>query len=247
MFEETYRVDAEPNAVGPDDVARVAGVLGGDPPAGYAEYVTELGEGLYSGYVRVYPPQRVLAEYEAVRGRLREHWTWDEDGGVATRGDLATAVIVADTLDGDEVHAHPASGRLLLLPRHEDGVYAFGYDLCEVLRWLTTAGVLTDPLPEPQTFETTVGQRVLGFTAGRGASRARTEAAVTELADGARRDLGGADDPFVQQYLPRVGGYAFVSGEDDDLWTSVTVSASAPQDDVDDVIGALEGVGLRLN
>lgn len=245
MFEDVYRVDRLLSEVDPADVSALDELLGDRTPAGYREYVTELGEGVCSGYVRVWPPARVVAEYEGVQDRVQECFFWDAGSAVATRDDLATAVIVADTLGGDEVFVHPDSDRILVLPREEDGIYAFRNDLREVLAWLLTSGALTPALPQPPTFETARSQQHRGFAGAPGLTQRIVADAVAALADGARQDdVADGDDDYVQQFLPAVGGYVFVSGEGEDLFATFSMVRTAPPQEVDAVMAALLGTGL---
>lgn len=245
MFEDVYRVDRLVSQVEPSEVEALDELLGGRTPAGYREYVTELGEGVCSGYVRVYPPARVLAEYETVQDRVQECFFWDDGSAVASRDDLATAVVVADTLCGDEVFVHPDTDRLLVLPREETRIYAFSNDLREVLAWLLTSGTLTPALPQPPTFETARGQQHRGFAGAPGLTQESVAASVAALAgDGRRDDVADGCDDYIQQFLPSVGGYVFVSGEGEDLFATFSMIESASAEDVEAVTAALLGSGL---
>lgn len=245
MYEDVYRVDDQASDAPEADVAALDELLGGRTPAGYREYVTELGDGVCSGYVRVYPPARVLAEYETVQDRVQDFFFWDAGAAVATRDDLATAVIVADTLGGDEVFVHPDTDRVLVLPREESGIYAFPNDLRVVLDWLLTSGTLTPALPQPPTFETTRGQQHRGFGGAPGLTKEGVAAALAPLADGGRKDVvADGDDDYVQQFLPAVGGYVFVSGDDEDLFATFAMTETARPEDVEAVTAALLGAGL---
>ncbi|WP_098455798.1 hypothetical protein [Sanguibacter antarcticus] len=245
MFEDVYRVDQLASAVEESAVEALDDLLGGRTPAGYKEFVTELGDGVCSGYVRVYPPARVLAEYESVQDRVQECFFWDDGSSVATRDDLVTAVIVADTLGGDEVFVHPDTDRILVLPREESGIYAFPNDLRTVLGWLLTSGTLTPALPQPPTFETAGRQSHRGFAGAPGLTQDAVAEAVAALAGGARRDdVADGDEVYIQQFLPVVGGYVFVSGEGEDLFATFSMVTSASTADVEAVTEALLGAGL---
>jgi hypothetical protein len=52
-----YLVFDDLKTVPPSEVADAAARLGLTFPDGYAEYVTELGEGLLSDYLRIWPPR----------------------------------------------------------------------------------------------------------------------------------------------------------------------------------------------
>jgi hypothetical protein len=102
--------------------------LGTRLPAGYRDFITCFGEGILGVYVRVYPPHQILEGDNGVtewRKRIDEYWFWDEGKDVLTKEKALEFIIVADTMDGDEVVFHPSEpDRLYVLPRYEEGVYA---------------------------------------------------------------------------------------------------------------------------
>jgi hypothetical protein len=50
-------------------------------------------------------------------------------------------VIVADTMDGDELMMHPSEpDRLYVLPRYEGAIYVAGDGLLPAMEWLLTSG-----------------------------------------------------------------------------------------------------------
>jgi hypothetical protein len=119
-------------------------------PGGYREYVTTLGEGMLGGsFVRVYPPWRILRELSAWRERIRQYWFWDKGRKVLPKERALEAVIVADTVNGDELVFHPGRpDRLFVLPRDSEKVYEAGTDLLAAVEWMCSSGKLTEPFTE---------------------------------------------------------------------------------------------------
>ena len=119
-------------------------------PKGYAEYMMALGEGLLGGsFVRVYPPWRVLKELAEWRARIRKHWFWDKGRQILPRERALEAVIVGDTVNGDELVFHAGMpDRLFVLPRDADRVYDAGPDLLSAVDWLCDSGKLTKRFTE---------------------------------------------------------------------------------------------------
>ncbi len=139
--------------VRPSSAEAVSGAevsLGLTFPVGYQEYITTFGAGVLGGtYVRVYPPERIIREYRDLQRRWDEYWFWDDGRDVLTKTEALECIIIADTLDGDEIIFHPSRpDRLLVLPRHSEMVYEAGTDLLSALDWLCSAGVLTEPFSE---------------------------------------------------------------------------------------------------
>jgi len=133
---------------------------------------------LLGGYVRVYSPYQIVEGDNCVsrwRQRIDEYWVWDEGKDVLAKSKALECVIVADTMDGDEVVAHPTEpDRLYVLPRHDENIYVAGDGLMVALEWLMTSGVLADPI-EDRTFEPFDGKAAPSTEEGDGPARAPTD------------------------------------------------------------------------
>jgi hypothetical protein len=147
-----------PECFGADaaEVAAAERALGLRFPTGYADVITRFGQGVLCGYIRVYPPGEIVAgenSHLAWRERIGEYWFWDEGVDVLSKERALECVLVADTLNGDELVFHPsAPERVFILPRSEEMIYAFDGGLFPALDWLLNAGVLAEPV-EDRTFE----------------------------------------------------------------------------------------------
>jgi hypothetical protein len=116
-------------------------------PSEYREFITRFGEGTLGGYVRVYPPHQILKGDNCVtewRKRIDEYWFWDDGADVLPKVRALECLIVADTVDGDELAFHPSEpDRLYVLPRYDEMVYVAGDGLLAAIEWLLTSGTLT--------------------------------------------------------------------------------------------------------
>ena len=66
-----------------------------------------------------------------------------------TKKQALEAVIIGDTLDGDELIVHPANPeRIYILARQREGIYVAGDGLPAAIEWLCTSGALTEPFLE---------------------------------------------------------------------------------------------------
>jgi hypothetical protein len=90
----------------------------------------------------VYPPRRIqsgennLAEW---RQRIDQYWFWDDGREVLTKERALQSVIIGDTLDGDELIAHPSNPeRVYVLPRNSEDIYVAGDGLSAAIEWLET-------------------------------------------------------------------------------------------------------------
>lgn len=80
----------------------------------YEAFIKKFGTGTYSGVVRVYPPQRILAEYKDFQSRWQKNFFWDGAHSEISPQDLSQAIIFADTIDGDE---------FVFIKNHKPGFY----------------------------------------------------------------------------------------------------------------------------
>ena len=146
---------AEPQA--PDkptqaEVAAAESQLGVCFPDGYREFVCGHGEGILAGYIRIYPPRRILTGVNNVdewRRRVAEYWFWDEGRDVLTKQQVLKSTIIGDTVDGDEIISCPdQASRIYVLPRHSGRIYLAGKDLPSAIEWVCSSGVLVEPTPD---------------------------------------------------------------------------------------------------
>jgi hypothetical protein len=121
--------------------------LGMPVPVGYAEFISKLGTGTYCDLLRVYEPARILRECKEAHNRWAEYFFWEVGQGVLAKDEVLKCLIFADTIDGDEVVAHPAIGdRLFVLPRHDDMIYWVPKSFEAPLEWHGQKGLVR---PEP--------------------------------------------------------------------------------------------------
>lgn len=118
-------------------------------PAKYREYVTTLGEGALSGFVRIYPPARIQRELTDWRKRIDKYWFWDKSKKLLPKERALEAIIIGDTINGDELIFHPARPKsLFVLPRHADKIFVAGDDLLSAVEWMCTSGKLVKRIRE---------------------------------------------------------------------------------------------------
>lgn len=125
------------------ELAALEEAAGAPLPEGYAAYVSRFGEALDAGFVRVYPPERVLRERDVWRRRIDAHWFWRaaEDGFDANTA--YDAYVLADTTSGDEFLWHPArADTFYVLPRHHEEVITRTMSFEALLAWATSSNDL---------------------------------------------------------------------------------------------------------
>lgn len=113
----------------------------------YKDYVLTYGNGILGGtYIRIYLPERITEILTEWRSRIDEYWFWDEGKTVLTKEDALSSVIIGDTFDGDEIILY--KNEYYILPRYSEMIYKLGQSLEEVVSWLCSAGILTEPFTE---------------------------------------------------------------------------------------------------
>jgi hypothetical protein len=132
------------------DLAKMEAELWVKLPSEYCDYVTTLGEGVLGGtFIRVYPPWRVLKEIADWRNRIRRYWFWDKGRKLLPKERALESIILADTLQGDELVFHPMRpDRFFVLPRYRETVFEVQADFLETIEWMCTSGKLTRPFKE---------------------------------------------------------------------------------------------------
>jgi hypothetical protein len=159
------------------DVDAAEAAVGVRLPDGYRELVTTLGDGVISGVLRVLSPTSLRHEQQLFRELTQEHWFFDE---ALTQDYALESIMVADSIDGDQVIFHPGTGQLHVLPRHDERTHAVGGDLWDVVAWFQDSGVLWRPHPF-RYFESFVGPTEAVNGRGPRADFGRMTEAITSL------------------------------------------------------------------
>lgn len=132
------------------DVSKLEALLWITLPAEYRQYVTQLGEGVLGGsLIRIYPPKKILAELEGWRARIRKYWFWEKSQKLLPKQRALEAVILGDTLQGDELIFHPMKpDRFFVLPRGGEKAFELQGSFLDALEWMCSSGKLTKPFKE---------------------------------------------------------------------------------------------------
>ena len=147
MFDDVLIITPKLDLSGLERLPELESLIGQMLPA-YEQYVKRFGTGSYSNAVRVYAPHRILNENDEFRARCSEYFFWDGPDTEVSQADLSEAVIIADTLDGDEIVflPHKKAG-LYFLPRHSDNAKWIGHDLDEAIKYICESGQVYDDIP----------------------------------------------------------------------------------------------------
>ena len=229
------------------EISAAEAELGAGFPSGFRSWMTSLGAGVLSDLVRIYPLPRLVELVGETRARWREYYFWDEGHDVLPRDRALESILVADTLNGDEVIFHPSDpGVLYLLPRNDEQIYRVGQTFDEALDWLCTSGVVAEPV-SLQYFEP--------FTRYRRVDLASAEdVATSDLADGLVA-LGlhdhlwiDEDEGCVMLYLRAIQGWvACFVFPDMSAVASVTYAVEDTNATVAALAAALGRWGFRVN
>jgi hypothetical protein len=135
-FADTYLVTDKLLTIPEREIELLERHFGMPIPKGYREFMTQLGLGEYCDFVRVYPPLRILTEYEAARQRWQEDFCWHGGAHVLPREEVIQSVLIGDTIDGDQIITSPRiPAQLFVLSRHDDKICWMDEGLFEPLIW----------------------------------------------------------------------------------------------------------------
>jgi hypothetical protein len=208
-------------------------------PTGYAEFVTQFGEGLYCTYMRVYPPGRIVKENPEFQQRIREYYFWDKGAKVLAKERALESIRIADTLDGDELIFHPTRpDELFVLPRHADKVFAAGRTFDEALEWLCRFG----KVGKDRYFDSSVGCKSIEIAMGEKRPPLK-KLRDTLLALKLHAKVAQASD-LLQIFMPDLAGEVAIGGPAGEYAVSINTGRSAKRDAVKRVIDALAGMGM---
>ena len=155
--ESVYVVNPKLKLATEGDVAAGERALETQFPAGYAAFVTTLGEGSYCDAIRIYAPQRIVKDNDEFRARLKEYFFWDEGANVLSKERVVESICIADTVNGDELIFHPENpAKLYVLPHEAEVIYPAGSTFDEALDWMLNCGELVDQ-PASRYFDSGVG------------------------------------------------------------------------------------------
>lgn len=124
-----------------EEVDALEAALGLAMPAGYREYVTQLGYGDLAS-LRVLTPDMVLERLGAHRGAMAGYWRWGSPDVVFGQDQAVESVCIADTDDGDVmVLSSSLPDRIVILPRHAESVIVLDADVLALVEWLCGGGL----------------------------------------------------------------------------------------------------------
>ena len=154
-FVDKLKVEEEQRFLSSDgEVAEAERELGIRFPAGYAELVTNFGEGWLGGWLRIYPPRRILhGPYgqDDWLERIRKYWFWDR--GALTKTEALDSVVIGDSAEGDEIICNRTRKQsVFILPRHDEESYEISGSMDEIIHFFFESGILVEPF-EDWTFE----------------------------------------------------------------------------------------------
>jgi hypothetical protein len=197
------------------DADAAEATLGVQLPDGYGELMTTLGKGVISGVLRVFSPAELENQQRFFRELIQQYWFFEEPDEALTRDYALESIMVAESLDGDQVIFHPGTRRLHVLPRDDEHTYAMGSDMWDVVAWYQDSGVLWRPRPF-RYFESFVGSIEAVNGDGNRASFGRVTDAIRALGlHDAVEDTGHERTFFVKA----IGGYVSLrDSEDTDLY-----------------------------
>jgi hypothetical protein len=128
------------------DVQKTESELGIQLPAGYTEFITRFGAGMYCDLFRIYTPDRIPDEtrqhrewwlvsyYEYPEGE--RHWFFEGSEAIISPEQLQASFMIGDSIDGDNLVFYPPQpDKLFILPRHDTKIDVVRSDLNDLHGW----------------------------------------------------------------------------------------------------------------
>jgi hypothetical protein len=231
----------------PADIDVAEQTLGARFPDGYREYVGAFGEAIDTSFLRVYPPARVRADLAAWRHKIDSYWFWaPADDGFGAE-EAYESILIANTVNDDELVFHPdRPGTLYLLPRDEGVIAALRGSFLQALAWMAESGELGDCVGARYAMPLAGSAKRVLRPAAEGDRDARTlvAGAVEALCavDPSARVVG-QEDGGRAVLLPTLGGLARVAANGNVMFEH---DPSAPSADVERLERALAKLGIGL-
>jgi hypothetical protein len=245
-FDDIYPVTDRLNPSTREEIATAEASIGTPFPPGYSEFVTKFGEGTISNWVRVYPPARVADEHAGLRERREEYFFWDEGSDVLDRSQVAESMLIADTLNGDEVvyHAQDPVG-FFALPNDDGNIHSIGATLTEAIDWLCTSGTLTGALGL-KSFEPIEGRERKRFEAESDGPNYETarDALLALGLHGKSNDATEGDDVCFDLFIREFGGVVTIVEGDHGAIVGIRSNAGADGSKWRRLLGELASLGL---
>lgn len=122
-----------------NEINQIEESLGVRLPTGYREFITTFGEGIYCDLFCIFPPQKILNEYEGRRRTWREYaqlFFYQDREQPLEEAKLYDSIILGETIDGDQMVYYPLEpDRLYMLPRHSDVITMVSSDFSDLHIW----------------------------------------------------------------------------------------------------------------
>jgi hypothetical protein len=185
------------------DVEATEAAAGEQLPSGYGSLLTTLGDGMISGVLRVWSPSEFEDKQRFFREVTQAAWFFEEPDETFSREEALESVMVADSLDGDQIIFHPGSGRLHVLPRDDERTYDVGTEMGDVVAWYQDSGILWRRHPF-RYFESFVGPIAGANGEGNRLDLDRMIHAIRSLGLHDVEDAGEVDCTF---FVKAIGGY----------------------------------------
>lgn len=120
-----------------ENVAKLEQDLWIKMPPGYLEFLTRYGEGDIDCFLRIYPSWKIAKELLEWRQRINKYWFWDAGKKVLPKARALECIVIADTMNGDEILIHPTRpNSFFVLPRDKGSIYQVDGDLQDLISWI---------------------------------------------------------------------------------------------------------------
>jgi hypothetical protein len=218
-FDDIYLVSKKLVLSTHDEVAAAEQAIWSSFPPGYTEFVTQLGDGELTTWVRLNPPARIQTTIQSFQERLKEHFFWEAGREVLPQERVVECIPLGSTVNGDDLVFHPSDvRRILVLARNDEAIFEIGSSLPEAIEWLFRSGVLTKSM-DLKAFRPQRSLWRFGFHTRRVTTPTLREVSDLllglKLHDRVIDNIDEPDDPCFTMFVQEFGGCVSMLGDFD--------------------------------
>ncbi len=163
-FKDIYLVFNKLITATNEQIIKVEKKFGFKLPESYIHYITFLGEGLYSGFIRIYLPDRIKDNSNSILVK-RLH------NDILNKYDFDKLICIGDSMEGDQIVFCPEyTNKIFICSRHFPELYFLDEGLYKPMKWSDSYGNVVNNEDEIITFESSIPKVLYKYINARGNS-----------------------------------------------------------------------------
>lgn len=144
-FDDVYLVTKKLDLVFQRDREQLEQQLGLPLRADHSTFFSTLGSGIFCDFIRVFSPKEILDEIIVARQKWKGFPSWDSILEALSSAKLETSILVAESVEGDQIIYCPSHDKLLVLPRGDSNYYWLPEGFRDLMYWVSPNSTITTP------------------------------------------------------------------------------------------------------